>query len=774
MNKLIYYILDEDEKNIYGESDNISLNNNDSFQFVLTTILYIKNFFCFIYYFLISIIMIMKIFINNRIFIIFISIIILFKFTSELEDNSGISTNLIINAYFLKNNVTRITFEMIQNKENKEAMSFPINKGDIDIININLTSFFYLENKITNIFLKDTKDLIYEAKKTSINNFFINNTKIHKETKKKSSKKNEINEKIKVQDDDILVINKNKLTKKFELNFNNIFLTIFCFLFVFLFIRLTYKKKRGFFILYLVFLFISYYLMNILYQNKYYLASNFIFIFLIYTNKNLIDSIYLLLKYKRKDFEIFTTNLIAINIKQFFLKLILLIYLTFFSGIISIIVFNYWLNYILYFLCLLNLFGFSANCLEKIAPYNLKPIKNIIFFFFGIFNLFLSKFLLKIVIFNNKINYNEKNKMNYFKFNSFYFINDLFSLYCINYINGYIKYQYNRYSNKNNFLNDNIQVFNKNYLLLNFLFFLTFIAYLGIYKDEFICAFISLFIAKITLNFIIKFYHYKICIIVNYLIICFFLILSPRIFQIKDYYFLSLFLSLTNLNKEIFLFSIKFIFIIALFYYLIIIYFSLYTDFKFLQIKQEQKFFNNYNAKFYILIIIYEIILQFIITCLVSIISKFYEKNLIIKSIYFIMIIFFHLLKIPLINEFKEKGNNNEYIINYYFFLFILVIFSIRLVELSESFFYFLYVMNHLNLIFIINYFILYDKNISINFQLLLIGILCISYYRMKSCIYVIEIYNVLFFLIFKINYIYTKKKNNNNWKYKNRHQNYF
>ena len=188
MNKLIYYILDEDEKNIYGESDNISINNNDSFQFLLTTILYIKNFFCFIYYFLISIIMIMKIFINNRIFIIFISIIILFKFTSELEDNSGISTNLIINAYFIKNNVTRITFEMIQNKENKEAMSFPINKGDNDIININLTSFFYLENKITNIFLKDTKDLIYEAKKTSINNFFINNTKIHKETKKKSSK----------------------------------------------------------------------------------------------------------------------------------------------------------------------------------------------------------------------------------------------------------------------------------------------------------------------------------------------------------------------------------------------------------------------------------------------------------------------------------------------------------------------------------------------------------------------------------------------------------
>ena len=168
------------------------------------------------------------------------------------------------------------------------------------------------------------------------------------------------------------------------------------------------SKIRSSLLLNFLSLFFLYNLISNLYENKYYVASNFIFILLMYTNKNLIDSVFLKLKFKRKDFEIFTSNLMAINSKQFFLKSLILLNSTVLSSILSILYFKFWLNYILSYLFLLSLISFLGNSLEEISPHYLKPIKNIIIFFVGTTNLILSKLILKSVFFNKKIyeNYN--------------------------------------------------------------------------------------------------------------------------------------------------------------------------------------------------------------------------------------------------------------------------------------------------------------------------------------------------------------------------------
>ena len=98
-------------------------------------------------------------------------------------------------------------------------------------------------------------------------------------------------------------------------------------------------------------------------------------------------------------------------------------------------------------------------------------------------------------------------------------------------------------------------------------------------------------------------------------------------------------------------------------------------------------------------------------------------------------IVIYHLLKIPSLNELK--GNQEENI-NYNIYIFIWVIITLILIELSGPEISLLYVVNHVNLIFFINFFILNDRNNNI-FKIIVIFFLLVDYYRLHSCLFIID-----------------------------------
>ena len=746
-----------EEENI-NENSLISNNNNDAFIFLVTIFMYFKLFIYAIYDCFLFFISSLTDYLYKFQYILLLTLF-LFSFVATFQDNSNITTDLIISAYFPKKKITRMTKEMNLQKEIKNEKIIKITNNN-NIINIkinNYKKYEYLEQNNSNE-NKIIKDLICDIIKEKNCNY----SKYNMDERKKN---------------DTLEFNQNN--EIYFLNFipiKNLLITITCFIFLYSFIKKTRQSKiRCSLLLNFFSMIFLFNLITNLYKNKYYLASNFIFISLIYTNKNLIDSVYLKLKFKRKDFEILTSNLIAINSRQFFLKIILLINSTILSATLSILFFKFWLNYIVNYLCLLTLISFLGNCLEQISTNHLKPIKNIIMFFIGIFNLILSKLILKYFLFKEKTyeNYNcfindnnEKiyckkdiNNINIHSNDSLYLINDLFSLFCLDYINGFLEYQLKFIiSGKKNVV--------CNYICYFLFIIVILIGYLGIYIQEFICLFISLYLAQTMMYNFRKIFNYKICRIFNFLIILKYLIFIQRMIKIRDNYFINILLSLTNLNEVILLFSIKFIYLLCFFYYIITNNFAFYVIYNSIKVNQIiDDNYNNNSKVFNLIYIILEVFLQYLIFCIIIIIYIFYENKFIFKILYLLIVIIFHSLKISTINEIKIMNKDNKTIINYNIFIFIWIIISLRLIRLSCSQISLIYLINHLNLILIINFYILNDIKNDNFFKIIILLLLLIGYYSLNSSIFIIDAIAIVISPIIK------NLKNNNNQIIKNKEE---
>ena len=322
----------------------------------------------------------------------------------------------------------------------------------------------------------------------------------------------------------------------------------------------------------------SFKLVKYLYKDKNYFGSSFIFVLLIYFDKNLLDSIFIKIRFQRNDFEIFSRNLISYSITQFILKFLSLLNITCFSLFFSIYHYNFWLNYFINYLCILGSLSFIGNCLEQFAPFNLRPFKNIIIFIVGTFNILFSKLLFKRIISKEKISTD---------FYSLYLINDLFSAYCINFINNYIEYQYKYVLdisniNNNNFVNSHC-ILGKNLFWFSFIIISVSISYLGIFKQEFILFIISLYTTK---KYIIQFrqmYNIRISRSLNNLIIFNFFSYILILPKINDFYFLYIVKHITNLDDKILNFSFEFIYLLILIYYIITTNFILYIGYDGLQ-----------------------------------------------------------------------------------------------------------------------------------------------------------------------------------------------
>ena len=553
------------------------------------------------------------------------------------------------------------------------------------------------------------------------------------------------------ENNDLKEYNENMFT------FNNILISLFCFFGLFLIIKLTFKARIKNFIFFNIFgIYIFFYLVKSLYKMKNYFSSSFMLILLIYFEKNLFDSIFIKLRYEQRDFEIFSRNLISSNFTQFILKLLSLLNITFFSLYFSLFYYNFWLNYFINYLCILSLLSFIGNCLEQFVPYYLKPIKYILMFFIGVLNIFISKFFLKKILF-------KENKKNYFY--SLYLINDLFSAYCINFINNYIDYQYRcvieikiKLNKINNKIDKKHYILGKNIFWICYLFLSISYGYIGIFMEEYFLFILSIFISQKYIYFFRKLYNIKISRILNNIFILNFFTFIPRIKNMNDFILLFLLKSITNLDIQIIIFSLEFIFLLYLLYYIITTNFILYINID--EINQK----NNTSRIFNIIYILIEIAIQFLTINFIIRIYKYSEEKLIINVLNLFAIIIYHLLKIPSINELKKKTDEN---INYNFYIFIWVIISLRLIEVSGPEISLLYLINHINLIFFINFYILNDRNNNI-FKIIVIFLLLIDYYRLHSWLFIVDAIAIIIYPIIKN---LKRKEKNKNYIYDDRYR---
>ena len=676
-----------------------NINNNDTLNFVSKIFEFLESsIYSFCQYFLNS----MKSF--NRTFYkiqyILLIMTLLFTFVNSFEDNSNISTNLIVSAYFHNcSHLTHIMYENIQKSFNKTQKKISIKKNDIN----NNNNLIDCESGCISEDLKSLMSSSANPKNTYVN------------YEKKTNK---------------IIINKGDFHSFIITTTKSIIFSMASFFSLYYFIKLTYTSKfRSFLIFNIFFMYIVFNVTNGLYKNSFFLSSTFMFVLLIYLFKSLIDSIFLLLKYRKKDFEIFSTNLTAINCKQFLLKFLILSLATIITGFMSISYYKLCLNYIIFYLCLLTLMVFLCNCLEPFSPPYLKPMKNILMFIVGLINFIICKFyfLSKDSAFDIGtremlfIGYEEEDKSE----NSLYLVSDLFSLFCFDYLREYINLE----------IDENFQ-FHKNLTkkdLIIISFFLSSfgVGIVGIIKNEYICFILSIYITKISSNYFIKIFKAKISRIINHITFIFYIFFLLKMSYNRDVFLLNYF-SFTKMDSGVLSEIFRFLNLLILIYYRCDQYNSLYfsnvsfnnDDLNELPEEQVNKileFTSNIskqklknlkiqiihdNNKYKINNIIYfsiDLCLLHFLICIIFVVLEEDEINMFCKLLFSFLFFISNSIKF---NVFNEIQNNIEYIVTYLVGFILNCRLSILSVETSKI----LYFMCQINLLLVIISYSINDK----------------------------------------------------------------
>ena len=754
-NKIVFNIVSNNinEEFMPQKNTNIDNNNNDILNFISNIFLFLEsNIYSLYEYIINSLPKYHRTF--YKIQFIFLIINLLFTFVYSFEDNSNIPTNLIVSAYFSASpHLTYIKYDKIINLQNKAQQKekikiikkIKINKQDkiLDCDNI--------------YFNEDIKSLMSSSANTK-------NTYVNYEKKKKKG-----------------LCNKDEFYLFFIIPIKSCLFSIISLILLYYFIKITYTSKiSGSFIFNIFCMFIIYNIINGLYENSYFLASTFMFILLVYLFKSLIDSIYLLLKYRKKDFEIFSTNLTAVNWHQFKLKLIILSLATIISGFMSISIYKLFLNYIIFYLCLLTLMVFLCNCLEPFAPAYLKPIKNILMFMVGLINFIICK-----LYFSEKTSsvfdldsgdmllIEKEEEGNIIYENSLYFISDLFSLFCFDYLREYIEYHFEDFKIQ--------KKLKKIDLIIIVLFSSTFVIdIIGIIKNEYICFLLSIYIAKISMGYFIKKFNTKISRLINHLIVIFYIFLHLRISSKRDNFLINFF-SFTKINSDVLSNIFSNLSLIIIVYYCCDIYSSIYYSKETLnndelkELPEEQvnkilEFTSNIgkqklknlkiqiihdNNKYKINNIVYisnDICLNHFEICMIFLILNNYENSFIIKILYYFLILLFNSIKFFIINKIQ---NNVEYLSSF----FISFIFTLRLILLSLSTFKILYFLSQINLLLLIIFYSINDKKNKF-ISIILIFHLIFELSKINSFFLTIDLISLIFTPMIK-DYCFSKKSNN-------------
>ena len=753
-NKIVFNIVSNNINEEFTPKKNTNIdNNNDTLNFISNIFLFLESHIYSLYEYIInSLPKYHRTF--YKIQFIFLIINLLFTFVYSFEDNSNIPTNLIVSAYFSASpHLTYIKYDKIINIQNKAQQKEKI-KIIKKINNNKQDKILDCENIYIN---EDIKSLMSSSANTK--NTYVN---YEKKTKKK-------------------LYNKDEFYLFFIIPIKSCLFSIISLILLYYFIKVTYTSKiRGSFIFNVFCMFIIYNITNGLYENSYFLASTFMFILLVYLFKSLIDSIYLLLKYRKKDFEIFSKNLTAVNWHQFILKLIILSLATIISGFMSISIYKLCLNYIIFYLCLLTLMVFLCNCLEPFAPAYLKPIKNILMFIVGLINFIICK-----LYFSEKTNsvfdldsgdmllIEKEEEDNIIYENSLYFVSDLFSLFCFDYLREYIEYQFEDFK------------FHKKLTKLDLIIIIFFstsfaIGIISIIKNEYICFLLSIYIAKISMGYFIKKFNTKISRLINHIIVIFYIFLHLKISSRRDNFLINFF-SFTKINNKVLSYIFGILSLLIIVYYCCNIYSSIYYSKESLnndelkelpedQVNKILEFTSNIskqklknlkiqiihdNNKYKINNILYlsnDICLNHLEICIIFVILNNYENNLIIKILYYFLILVFNSIKFFIINKVQ---NNVEYLSSF----FISFIFTLRLLLLSLSTFKILYFLCQINLLLLIIFYSINDKKNKF-ISIILVFHLIFELSKINSFFLTIDLISLIFTPMIK-DYCFSKKNNN-------------
>ena len=731
---------------------------NDIFYIFTKTIDITDKFFSFLFSsisFLIQIIFSKKFFVVPRMCFYSIFFFLLFS----LSQSKNIPTELIIAAYFNNSKIIHISYDKIL-KSNKNIY----------------------ENK-----LKKNNEAIYQENYNNYDEYNPNNNlccgdnNIYRNYNDNDKPNNEFN-----------------FFKFFQVK--KIFVTFLAFFSLYIVIKMTYYSRiTNSIIINLFGVYCTFKIMSYLYFSQYYLASGFIFVLFFYFYKFAIDSLYSLLKFKKCEFEIYSVQLCAENVQQFWLKFNILFSGTILSGVLSIIYFNLYFNYIAFYMCLFTLIIFLCNCLEKNYLVEYKYSKNIFIFIFGNINFIINKFLRKKYynINNSQINnIFENNDINNHicDINSFYFISDLFSLLCFDYIDDYIEYKYQNYLSKTKKFK---KIFNIHDMIFIFLFFVFIIINIyGVIFKEYASYYLAMTITKKFNNYFPSIFHYSIGRIFNHLMILVFIFSQYEISTTGDEYMINVLLNI-NLGRNTICVILKFFSLCMLFFNLLhsnyLYYYSddchqnLYHYFKTFDIfkdfndmlQQEYNEFNNdnddsmddeedfinfnfntlnnfYKKKYKIKIIANksadnktkdnllaaDFSLCYIDLSLTIVFAIYYEYNLFIKITYLIIILFLLSRKFYLLNEIKGK-------FLYFIYYIISFIFSSRLIFLTCIDSALLAFIMQLNMFALLGYYCFNGRrNYFITFVILIH--LMIAYYKKNFTFFLFDFVFVVLALIFK------------------------
>ena len=486
--------------------------------------------------------------------------VFLLLFTFVFSQNN-VTRNLILNAYFNNSDIIHVSYdELIQNKKQEDISKIVRNLGikyDIDYLGKRIYQKYY------NIILRSNK-----------NNISILNI-CEKEVEE----------------------NTNEMYLLDFFPIKKIAITFISGISLYVIIQICYTAKiNNSLIINGISIYIIYHFLSSLYNNKYYLASGIIFILLFFFIKCTIDCIYLTMRFKRKDFEVFSINLYANNFRQFILKFIIISFCTVLSYFLSNYIFKFYLNYITFYTCLFYLITFLCNSIEINLSQNSHCLKNIIIFICGLVNFIINKKNKKKYYCVNNVTKQGNNKsffshfftqdeeISYNEINGIYIISDIFTFICFDYIDEYLESKYQIYlENKNNFKKEFIK---SDYIWIFLYIICISIGIYGIIVREFICFLLSFNISQKFMNIFSYIFNPNLSRLLNHFILFIFIFLENQISNKGDDYIINILLYF-QFPKSFIIFLLKIIDPLPLIFYL---FYTLYTNY-------YRSFFKNYENK---------------------------------------------------------------------------------------------------------------------------------------------------------------------------------
>lgn len=364
---------------------------------------------------------------------------------------------------------------------------------------------------------------------------------------------------------------------------------------------LTHKIQicaiKNFFIFNLISILLTYYMLENLYHWKYYIASSIMFVQFAFCIKYMFDSMIYIYGLNKDDYDIFVNVTKTKTLHQFILKLTISIITNLIVGYFALNKFKYFMNYVLFYLCLIQTVYLVAFYIQYEVHPVFQPFKHFVLILTGFLNFLITNFHKNI----SRFSIGNTTKINIA--DSFYLVSETFSFICISYLyeylftqaNGISQFFYERNSENEEF-SQKISMVAKNYkehqknfkfnedcLWLIIFFISVFTSIVGISKGKYLIFVFSMQYFKIIIKVFGALFKIKItrCL---FSVIIFFLIIGNHIIGNKNDNFLFDFIEISNNT------TITFIKFIVRFIGLVFIILMIIANFEFIAVLDKNEY----------------------------------------------------------------------------------------------------------------------------------------------------------------------------------------